>query len=374
MRKISKRQFIKQSILCMGGAFCYNLVDGNAAWRDKDMRKWSREALFYSETPRGVKCLLCPNECSINPGLTGNCKCRINKDGKLYTMAYGDPCAVNIDPIEKKPLLHFFPKSQAFSVGTAGCNFVCLNCQNWNISQTSPAETSNIDLMPEKVVEGCIENKCLSIAYTYNEPTVFYEYMLDTAKIAKAKGIKNVLVSNGYINNDPLLKLIPYLDAANIDLKSFDDNIYLKLNGGKLQPILNTLKTLKQNNVWLEITNLVVPTWTDNPDMIKRMCEWLVTNGFAEYPLHFSRFFPAYKLTNLKPTPIDFLVKARDIAEKAGHKYVYIGNTTEEGSEDTICPQCKKKVVERRGYTVTAVNLVNGKCKFCGHKINGVWG
>lgn len=373
MNKIGKRQFIKQSLMCMGGAFCFNLGEANASGYDKDMRKWSREALFYSQTPRGIKCLLCPNECTIKEGVSGDCKCRVNKDGKLYTIAYGDPCAVHVDPIEKKPLLHFLPKSKAFSIGTAGCNFSCLNCQNWSISQTSPANTDNTELMPEKAVEECIKNRCSSIAYTYNEPTVFYEYMLETAKIAKTKGIKNVMVSNGYINNEPLLKLAPYLDAANIDLKSFDDNIYLKLNGGKLQPILNTLQTLKNNKVWIEITNLIIPSWTDNLDMIKRMCEWLVKNGFEEYPLHFSRFFPEYKLTQLSPTPIDTLIKAKDIAKQAGCKYVYVGNISDAGYEDTTCPQCNKKVVERRGYTVLSLNIEKGKCKFCGHSINGVW-
>jgi pyruvate formate lyase activating enzyme len=372
MEKIGKRQFIKQSLMCMGGVFCFDLFDGNAAGRDKDMRKWSREAMFYTTTPTGVRCLLCPNACSINEGLDGSCKNRINKNGKLYTIAYGDPCAVNIDPIEKKPLLHFLPKSQAFSIGTAGCNFNCLNCQNWSISQVSPKKTENTDLMPEKVVEECIKKNCLSIAYTYNEPTTFYEYVFETAKIAKSKGIKNLYISNGYINREPLLKLAPYLDAANIDLKSFDDNIYLKLNGGRLQPVLDTLKTLKDNNVWSEITNLIVPTWSDNLDMIKKMCDWLATNGFEEYPLHFSRFFPAYKLNELSSTPINKLLKAKEIAEQAGFKYVYVGNTPD--NEDTYCPQCKKKVVERSGYSVLTMDLVKGKCKYCGHKINGVWG
>jgi pyruvate formate lyase activating enzyme len=291
----------------------------------------------------------------------------------LYSIAYGNPCAVHVDPIEKKPLLHFLPKSYAYSIATAGCNFACLNCQNWDISQTSPKQTSNADLMPERVVEECLKNNCKSIAYTYSEPISFYEYVYDTAKLAHTKGIKNVFISNGYINPEPLEKLAPYLDAANINLKSFSDAIYLKLNAGKLQPVLNTLKTLKDNNVWLEITNLVVPSWTDDFDMIKKMCGWLVANGFSEYPLHFNRFYPMYKLTQLPATPANTLLKAKEIAEKAGCKYVYTGNAPETGDEDTYCPKCKTIVVERKGYSILSIKIDNGKCSNCGHIVNGVW-
>ena len=227
--------------------------------------------------------------------------------------------------------------------------------------------------MPARVVEECIKSKCESIAYTYSEPTSFYEYVYDTSKLARAKGIKNIFVSNGYINEEPLKKLAPYLDAANIDLKSFSDATYMKLNGGKLQPVLDTLKTLKANKVWLEITNLVIPSWTDDFVMIKKMCDWLVLNGFAEYPLHFSRFFPLYKLTQLSSTPVSSLLKAKEIAEKAGCKYVYIGNVPEVGTENTICPRCKKTVIERRGYAILSMHLEQGKCKFCGYGINGIW-
>lgn len=355
----------------MGGTFGYGLLDAQASGSDRDMRKWSREAQFYSEIPNGVICLLCPSECKIRDGLDGSCKTRINKNNKLYTIAYGNPCAVNVDPIEKKPLLHFYPQSTAFSIGTAGCNFGCLNCQNWQISQTSPAKTKNIELFPEQVVEQAVKNSCISIAYTYNEPTTFYEYMFDTAKLARTHGIKNVYISNGFISRDPLQKLAPYLDGANIDLKSFDENIYLKLNGGKLQTILDTLKILKENKVWLEITNLVIPTWTDNFDMIKKMCGWLVDNGFDETPLHFSRFFPLYKLDKLQPTPMETLLKAREIAEKAGIKYIYVGNTSEH--ENTYCPKCKKSLVERQGYLVVSNDITGGKCKYCGQAIHGVW-
>ena len=207
-------------------------------------------------------------------------------------MAYGNPCSFNIDPIEKKPLYHFYPGSRAYSIATAGCNLVCLNCQNWTISQTSPDKTRNYDLSPEDVVKDCIKNNCESIAYTYSEPTTFYEYVYETARIAKRAGVKNIMISNGYINTEPLKKLCPVIDAVNIDLKAFSESTYLKLTGGKLQPVLDSLKVYLDMGVWLEITNLVIPTWNDNLNEIKEMCRWLNNNGFSKTPLHFSRFYP----------------------------------------------------------------------------------
>ncbi|MDD4109328.1 MAG: AmmeMemoRadiSam system radical SAM enzyme, partial [Prolixibacteraceae bacterium] len=256
---------------------------------------------------------------------------------------------------------------------TAGCNLACLNCQNWTISQKSPAETKNYDLLPEKLVESCIENNCESIAYTYSEPITFYEYAHDSSLLARQAGIKNIMVTAGYINRDPLLKLCKVIDAANVDLKSFSDDIYLKLNAGKLQPVLDTLLTMKNEGVWLEITNLIVPSWTDDPDMIRRMCDWLLKNGFEQTPLHFSRFHPSYKLTQLPPTPVNILKNARETAINEGLKYVYIGNVPGLGAENTICPDCRKVVVERRGYTIVNKNIKAGKCSFCGAHIAGVW-
>lgn len=372
--KMDKREFLKIGITGIGGLITMN--DSNAAnfmASDKPW-KWSREAIHYVQTARGVKCLLCPNECTIREGNSGTCRNRLNYKEKLYTIAYGNPCAVHVDPIEKKPLLHFLPSSYAFSIATAGCNFACLNCQNWDISQVSPKETSNSDLMPAAVVEQCLKNNCQSIAYTYSEPITFYEYVYDTAKLAREKKIKNVLVSNGYINEKPLRELSKYLDAANINLKSFDDDIYLRLNAGKLQPVLNTLKILKEENVWLEITNLIVPSWTDNMDMIKRMCEWLVVNGLNEYPLHFNRFHPMYKLTQLPATPINILNQAKDIALKAGCKFVYTGNVSDPKALNTFCPHCKTLLVERQGYKISQNLIKNNKCSKCGTSIAGVWG
>jgi pyruvate formate lyase activating enzyme len=328
--------------------------------------------MFYTTTPKGIRCLVCPNECDIKEGETGDCHNHLSKNGKLYSIAYGNPCAINIDPIEKKPLLHFLPGSKAFSIATAGCNFACLNCQNWTISQKSPTETENYDLLPDKVIESCIKNKCESIAYTYSEPITFYEYMYDTSILARQVGIKNVMVTAGYINKEPLLKLCKVIDTANVDLKSFSEEIYLKLNAGKLQPILDTLTTMKKEGVWLEITNLVIPSWTDDLDMIKRMCGWLAQNRLTENPLHFSRFQPLYKLTQLPPTPVAILKSAREIALHEGLKHVYIGNIPGE-AENTVCPKCGKIVVERKGYNIIQKYLTGGRCNFCDTPVAGVW-
>jgi pyruvate formate lyase activating enzyme len=278
-----------------------------------------------------------------------------------------------VDPIEKKPLYHFLPATRAFSIATAGCNLVCLNCQNWSISQTSPTETRNYDLMPEAVVKQAVGNQCQSIAYTYSEPITFFEYTCDTAKLARRQGIRNLLVTAGYINPDPLRHFLTHIDGANIDLKSFRDEIYMKLNAGKLKPILEGLKIFREKGVWIEITNLVVPGWTDDLDMISEMCDWLYANGFRDVPLHFSRFHPTYKLTQLPPTPVGTLEKARERAMNAGIRFVYIGNVPGNDAANTYCPECGEIILERRGYRITGNNLVNGKCKACGETIPGVW-
>jgi len=378
---ISKREFLKCGLIGTGSViFGFdNPLEGYSKDRFPDSNitdlwKWSKEGLYYSETPRGVKCLICPNECTLKENEESTCHNRINIKNKLYTIAYGNPCAVHIDPVEKKPLYHFLPSSKAFSIATAGCNLACLNCQNWTISQVSPRETQNYDLMPIRVVEESIKSNCESIAYTYSEPLTFYEYTLDTSKIAREKGIKNIIVSAGYINEEPLRNLCKYIDAANIDLKSFKDSIYLKLNAGKLQPVLNTLKVIREEGVWLEITNLIVPGWTDNMGMIKEMCTWLFENGFEYTPLFFSRFQPQYKLTQLPATPLATLNKAREIAMNAGLKYVYNGNVPGSDAENTYCHKCKKPLIIRRGFTILENNLINGSCKFCKTKIPGVWG
>ncbi len=379
-KRLSKREFLKYALMGTGttllGLTGNKILAGTpdpARGQKTDVWKWSKEALYYVPTPRGLKCQLCPNECTIKEGETGDCRTRITEDNKLYSIVYGNPCSIHVDPIEKKPLYHFLPQSRVYSIATAGCNLACLNCQNWNISQKSPKETRNYELMPSKLVDSALENNCDSIAYTYSEPIVFYEYMLDSAKRAHKKGIKNVMVSAGYINEKPLRALCKHIDAANIDLKSFSEDIYMRLNAGGLEEVLNTLKIMKEEGVWLEITNLVVPEWTDDIDMIKEMCKWLYDNGFQNTPLHFSRFTPMYKLKHLPPTPVSVLKEARKTAMKAGLNYVYIGNVPNNEGENTFCPDCKRKIIDRRGFYVLENHIKEGKCEFCGEKVAGVW-
>jgi pyruvate formate lyase activating enzyme len=384
-KKITKRDFIRYSLLGMGAsmvsinaarAIAKGMIGGKREFTpvpSGGLWKWSKESPYYLVTAKGVQCQICPNRCTLKEGEESVCRARTAYKGKLFTIAYGNPCSVHIDPIEKKPLFHYLPASRSYSIATAGCTLSCLNCQNWEISQKSPKETENIDLMPAKVLPEALSGSCSSIAYTYSEPTAFYEYMYDTAVLAKANGIKNLLISNGYINDKPLRDLCKVIDAANINLKSFSQEIYATLNGGSLQPILNTLKVLKAEGVWLEITNLVIPNWTDNITMIKEMCEWLVKNGFQDNPLHFNRFFPLYKLTSLPYTPLSILDKARETAIKAGMRYVYIGNVPETTAQNTYCFKCKKTVVERKGFTILANNISGSNCRFCNHRIPGVW-
>lgn len=336
--------------------------------------RWSKKAYDYVGLGREVRCTLCPNMCVLEDRQRGLCRVRENYGGELISLAYGNPCAVHVDPIEKKPLYHFLPATGAFSIATAGCNLSCLNCQNWNISQKSPEETRNVELMPKDVVGEAVKRRCSSIAYTYTEPTVYYEYMYDTSVKAMDAGVRNVWVTSGYINEEPLKRLCKVLDAANVDLKGFSDETYMKLNGGTLQPVLDALKTLKKEGVWFEVTHLAVPTWTDDPDTISEMCGWLVKKLGSEYPLHLSRFHPQYKLTDLPPTPVEFLEKARKIAYDAGLEHVYIGNVAGKYYSDTICPNCGKTLIKRRGYIVDENNIVDGACRYCGREIAGVWG
>ena len=369
-----KREFVKKCFALSSGIAlmpCNNYIESYFA--DQLPGIYKKEAMFQEETARGIMCRICPNECVLKEGEISKCNNRKVYKSRLYTMAYGNPCTANIDPVEKKPLYHFYPGSRAYSIATAGCNLVCLNCQNWSISQTSPDKTQNFSLPPEQVVNEAVKAKCRSIAYTYSEPVTFFEYTFDTATLARKEGIKNIMKSNGYINEEPLRKICTVIDAANIDLKAFSESVYLKLSGGKLKPVLDTLKIYKEMGVWLEITNLVVSSWTDKLEEIKKMCGWLAANGFTNNPLHFSRFYPLYKLDQLPPTPLDILLKAADIAASEGLKYVYIGNTPGNEAADTRCPSCGKTVVRRQGYSILLNNIADGKCLFCGKKVDGVW-
>ena len=285
------------------------------------------ECRYYQRLDDGrVECLLCPHHCKIANGKTGICRSRRNKDGVIVSEVYGKPCSLAIDPIEKKPLYHFHPGTKCLSIACTGCNFRCLNCQNHEISQVSPGDVGHYDLSPQQVVDLCLEHHCPSIAYTYTEPLTYLEYIVDTAQLAHENGLWNILVTAGYVCQEPLADLLPYLDAANIDLKSFSDDIYQKVSGGHLQPVLDTILAMQKAGVWIELTNLIIPGINDDMTMIRQMCRWIADNGLANNPLHFNRFFPKYKMTNLPPTPIHTLREAKRIAQEEGIKYVYLGN------------------------------------------------
>ncbi|HOI18531.1 MAG TPA: AmmeMemoRadiSam system radical SAM enzyme [Candidatus Woesearchaeota archaeon] len=320
-----------------------------------------------------VICLLCPHKCKISEGKRGICRARLNIGGKLYDTNYSNLCAFFVDPIEKKPMFHFIPSSKTLSVAIAGCNLKCLNCQNFEISLGDSKKTVIIKLTPHELVEEAIKKGVKIISYTYTEPTIFYDYMIDTAKIAKRKNIKNIIVSNGYINPKPLEELCSLLDGANIDLKCFDEKGMQRLTSGSIYPVLKSLKLIKSKKVFLEITNLIVPQYSDDLKAIKDMCKWIVKNLGKDTPIHFSAFYPTYKLSNLNVTPNELLKQARKIAVDVGLNFVYIGNTRILDAENTYCPSCKHILIERKGYQIYNNNIDNGKCNFCKQIIPGVW-
>ena len=285
------------------------------------------ECRYYQQLAGGVvECLLCPHHCRIADGKAGICRSRRNHGGMLVSEVYAKPCALAIDPVEKKPLYHFHPGTTCLSLACTGCNFRCLNCQNHDISQASPSAVDHYALTPTEVVSLCKKHHCPGIAYTYTEPLTYIEYITDTARLAREAGLWNILVTAGYVCQEPLSDLLPYLDAANVDLKSFSDDIYRRVSGGHLQPVLDTILAMRDAGVWLELTNLVIPGMNDDMDMIRRMCRWLVDNGLAGTPLHFSRFFPRYQMQHIPPTPLSTLQSARRMAEEEGIKHVYLGN------------------------------------------------
>ena len=366
---------MRRIIILLSGILFLTTLISNCSLAEESYKATPRIASYWQKVKDNiVQCVLCPRRCVIKPGMRGFCTARINKEGALYTLGYGNPVAVHVDPIEKKPFFHVLPGTNAFSIAVAGCNMRCLFCQNWGISQAKPDEVSAYDMPPEKVVDEAIRNDCPFIVYTYTEPTIFYEYMLDISKLARAKGLKTGMHTCGYINQEPLKELLKYMDAVNVDLKSFDEGFYKKMGAlAELKPVLDTLKEIKKEGVWLEITNLIIPGQNDDPGQIRRMCKWIKENLGDETPLHFSRFMPSFQLQNLPPTPIEKLEEAYRIASDVGLKYVYIGNVPGHPQENTYCPNCKKLVVGRAGYEILENNIKDGKCKFCGYKIAGIW-
>ncbi|MEW6349647.1 MAG: AmmeMemoRadiSam system radical SAM enzyme [Thermodesulfobacteriota bacterium] len=318
-------------------------------------------------------CELCPKNCRITEGHSGDCRSRIVVDGELRAVTYGKACAVHIDPVEKKPLFHFLPGTNILSLASAGCNLHCKFCQNWTISQTAPQDIRHADFPPDRVVEVARARRCPSISYTYTEPVIFYEYVLDTARLAREKRVLNVTVTAGYINRQPMELLCEVIDASNTDLKAFSEAFYRDVCFGTLKPVLDGMVTMKERGVWLEVTNLVVPTLNDDMDMIRRMCRWMLANLGPDTPLHLSRFFPMYRIRNLPSTPGEFLVNARKEALDIGLHYVYVGNWAAQGTSDTCCPSDGTLLVSRRGFTVLENHVRDGKCPTCGRSIPGIW-
>lgn len=332
-----------------------------------------KEAMLYEKlSDNRARCNLCAHRCIIADGKKGICLVRENRGGTLYTLVYGRTIAQHVDPVEKKPLFHFYPGSTAYSIATPGCNFRCRWCQNWEISQM-PRERHLImgqEASPEQIVAAAKHAGCRSIAYTYTEPTVFFEYAYDTACLAHEAGLANIYVTNGYMTEEMLETFDPYLDAANVDLKAFRDETYRKYVGAHLQPVLDAMKAMKRLGIWLEVTTLVIPGINDDDGELKDAADFVATELGPDTPWHISRFFPAYKMTDVPPTPIETLQRAREIGLEAGLCYVYVGNVPDE--ENTTCHKCGRLLIRRVGFHVVENHVSDGRCPYCGAPVAGV--
>lgn len=333
-----------------------------------------REALLWEPADRGaVVCNLCAHRCRVGEGKTAICAVRRNEGGRLYTLVYGKAIAAHVDPIEKKPIFHLRPGARVFSIATAGCNFRCSFCQNWDISQISKGSDGRIigeRLMPEEVVAAARRTGCTAIAYTYSEPTIFFEYALDTCRLGAAEGMANIFVSNGYMTREMLEMARPYLHAANIDLKGFDDRRYRRVMGGTLQPVLDSIRTLNEMGIWLEVTTLVIPTQNDSDEELRRCAEF-IAGVSPDIPWHLSAFHPDYKMTDVPRTPAETLHRAYRIGREAGLRYVYTGNLPGDAHESTFCHVCGERLIARRGFRVTQINLQDGRCPRCSTPLPG---
>jgi len=313
-----------------------------------------------------VRCIICPRRCVIKPGERGFCGIKENRGGRLYTLTYGELSAMAVDPIEKKPLAHFHPGSLAFSISLISCSFTCPWCQNWHLATAKPGDISTRFVKAEDVVEIAVRRGCTSIAYTYNEPLINLDYVEDVARLAHKRGVKNVLVTNGYISLEALDRVVDVIDAANVDWKSFNDEFYRRYCSGDLKGVLNATVEMKRRGVHVEVTFLIIPGLNDGEDEMRAMARFLVENLGPDTPLHISRFFPHYKFTHISSTPIDTLMKAREIAVEEGCRYVYVGNVPMNRYENTYCPSCGRVVIERVGYTITDWHLdEENRCEYC---------
>jgi pyruvate formate lyase activating enzyme len=375
LHAIQRRYFLELGLssataFCMG---CGKSEKSNIAFSAPKL-SGTHEADFYEKLQDNyVQCHLCPRECVIKDGTRGFCRTRENKNGTLYSLVYGKVASRHVDPIEKKPFYHFLPGSQAYSLATAGCNMWCKFCQNWELSQSKPEDLHSLNMSPRNIADEAAYYKSKSIAYTYNEPTVFTEFMYDCAVEGKKTGIHSVVVSNGYINAKPLEKLSDIISAYKVDFKAFSESFYRELTGGERDPVLDTIKRLKKYGIWTELVHLTIPTLNDNEDNFRGMGDWLMGEIGPDIPVHFTRFHPMYRLTNLPVTPVSTLEKARNILMDKGLKFVYVGNVPGHEANSTYCPKCGKVIIQRTGYFVDIIGLNNGLCSNCGTPIPGVW-
>ncbi|MFZ4396222.1 MAG: AmmeMemoRadiSam system radical SAM enzyme [Kiritimatiellia bacterium] len=324
-------------------------------------------------SPPSVFCDICPKSCQLHPGQRGDCRIRANVDGQVSPITYGRPCSIQVDPIEKKPFFHYYPGTKILSLATVGCNLHCLNCQNREISQGNPEEQPTYDLPPVKVPLLAKAQVCPAVAYTYTEPLVCFEYTYDCSVACREAGIRNAIVTAGYVNPDPLRRLCRVLDAATLDIKAMSDKFYREVCGASLAPVLRTVEILKEEGVYLELSNLVIPTLNDSDAMLRDLCRWVKSHVGAETPFHFLRFFPRHRLTDQPPTPAATLLRARDIARAEGLRHVYLGNLDVPGGEDTACAACGAVLIRRRHYAIVGNRVQAGQCPDCGHPVNGRW-
>lgn len=329
--------------------------------------------MSHPSSSKKTTCSLCPHHCRLKINEHGLCKGRINTHGKIVPLFYGDLCAVNIDPIEKKPFYHFLPGERVFSIASAGCNLHCTFCQNWTISQHTPDKKQMLHFMPEHTVQEAIAHTCLIIAYTYTEPLVSYEYTYDTALIARQQGLLNLIITAGYIEQTPLKKLCKIIDAANVDLKGITDIFYRTMTGATLKPVLDSIVTMKKEGLWLEITNLLIPTKNDKDEDIRALARWVRNYCGADTPLHFSRFWPMHQQNKLHSTPLQTLTRACEIARQEGLRFIYTGNVPTNEASNTFCPSCHKTMIERNGYQILQNHLLQNKCPNCNTAIAGIW-
>jgi len=380
---MDRRRFVGSLAGCaLGGALLERFLGGSLSAQDAvDFALPEGEkllglapALHYEKLPgQKVLCHLCPRECRVADQERGYCGVRENRGGDYVTLVYGRACSVHVDPIEKKPLFHVLPGSQALSLATPGCNMECRFCQNWEISQFRPEQVPSVEAPPEGVLSAARSHRAPVVAYTYSEPTIFYEYMREIARVTSAQGIRNVVISNGYIQEKPLRELAPYLTAYKVDLKAFTEDFYAQQCSATLAPVLAALQVLKSLGLWTEIVVLIIPTLNDDPDSNRAMFRWVMKNLGPDVPLHLGRFHPTYKINNLPPTPVATLETLHGIATQEGLHYVYLGNVPGHAAESTYCPKCATRVIERYGYVVGSMRLKDGRCSQCNEPIPGVW-